>query len=177
MGNQDHLGSQGGGVSGYKLLPAAIDPGACDTLLESAGNAERIIMPHRTHLAFTIGMRMCADFVRPILGEQISGLGSDYFSVSAGFATHTDNDYVQALPGSFLSVWLPLADVTERNGPLVIGGKTILCRKGDVLLIDGDTPHRSCAGTGPRPVALFTYIKTGFPFRPGNQQKREEVPV
>ena len=54
-------------------------------------------------------------------------------------------------------------------------GRALLCSKGDALVIDGDMPHRSCAGSGPRPVALFTYIKTGYPFRPGKQQQRAEV--
>ncbi len=162
----------------HELIMGAVPPDHCEALLESAGAADRIIMPHRTHGAFRIAMGLLADHASRKLGPHpISGLGSDYFATSAGFATHKDNDYVQALPGTFMSVWLPLADVTEENGPLVIEGKPIFCRKGDVLLIDGDTPHRSCAGRGPRPVALFTYIKSGSPFRPGNQQKREEVPL
>lgn len=159
------------------IVSGAVTIDGCDALLEAAGKAERIVMPHRTLPPFRLGMGVCANLARPYLGDNISGLGSDYFSTSAGFGTHTDNDYVQALPGSFMSVWLALADVTERNGPLVVGDRAMLCKKGDALLIDGDTPHRSCAGRGPRPVALFTYIKTGFPFRPGDQQKREEVRV
>ncbi len=162
----------------FMLLPKSMEATACDALLEGANGAERIRMPHRTHPAFLLGMKVCAKYARAALEQQaVSGLGADYFSVSAGFRTHTDNDYVQALPGSFMSVWLPLADVTERNGPLVVNGKAILCRKGDVLLIDGDTPHRSCAGFDPRPVALFTYIKAGFPLRPGRTQQRAEVAV
>lgn len=162
---------------GHMLIPQALRPESCDALIAAAAGAERLVMPHRTHALFAFDMKRYALFARGVLGLEISGLGSDYFSVSAGFATHTDNDYVQALPGTFVSLWLPLADVTERNGPLVIGGRPILCNKGDVLLIDGDTPHRSCAGTGPRPVALFTYIKTGYPFRPGKTQQRAEVPL
>lgn len=159
----------------WQHLPNELEPAWCDALLEGAGGAARIVMPHRSHPAFALGMKACARFVRDRIGPEISGLGSDFFSVSAGFATHTDNDYVQALPGTFMSVWVPLADVTVKNGPLVIEGRAVLCRKGDVVLIDGDTPHRSCAGEGPRPVALFTYITRGMPFRPGEQQRRTEV--
>lgn len=162
---------------GYVLLRGAVEPDMCDVLIEAAGNAERIQMPHRTHPAFAIGMGHCGRFARQALGSFVSGLGSDYFSASAGFATHTDNDYVQALPGTFMSVWVPLADVDAQNGPLAFGRKFVMCRKGDVILIDGDTPHRSCAGRGPRPVALFTYIRRGHPFRPGSQQMRTEVPL
>lgn len=158
-------------------LSPALNSQACDALLEAADGAERIVMPHRSVPQFLIGMKACAKFARERLGPNISGLGSDYFGSTAGFATHTDNDYVQALPGTFMSVWVPLADVTETNGPLVIDGEIVLCRKGDAILLDGDTPHRSCAGSGPRPVALFTYILTGSPFRPGNQQQRTEVKV
>jgi hypothetical protein len=164
-------------IDGWKLLRDALDPDQCDALLQAANGADRIVMPHRTIPQFLLGMRVCARFARHALGDDISGLGSDYFAASAGFATHTDNDYVQALPGTFVSVWVPLAHVTERNGPLVIGGNIITCRKSDVLLIDGDTPHRSCAGQGPRPVSLFTFIKRGFPFRPGRTQQRTEVNV
>ena len=161
----------------WTIIERAVADGACDALREAAGGVDHIAMPHRTIPQFSVAMRWCADHARVYLGPNVSGLGSDYFGVAAGLATHTDNDYVQALPGTFLSVWLALADVTETNGPLVIDGKPILCKKGDAVIIDGDTPHRSCAGTGPRPVALFTYIQTGKPFRPGNTQKREEVPL
>lgn len=164
------------------LIPTTIERGAatetaCDLLIASAGSAERLVMPHRTHPIFMDAMKRCAKFAKALKGSSISGLGSDYFSASAGFSTHCDNDHVQALPGTFMSVWLALADVTERNGPLVIGGKLLLCSKGDAILIDGDTPHRSCAGLPgeKRPVALFTYIKTGCPFRPGDTQQRAEV--
>lgn len=162
---------------GYQHLHDVVEHDTCDALIESAGSSDRIIMPHRTRPQFLLGMKICAKFARHFLGPNISGLGSDYFSVSAGFPTHTDNDYVQALPGTFVSVWLPLAPVTERNGPLVVKGRAILCSKGDALVLDGDTPHRSCAGRELRPVALFTYIKTGFPFRSGDQQQRAEVPL
>lgn len=157
----------------WEAMPRAF----CDGLIQAAGDAERISMPHRMRPAFLEGMRWCAHLAHEHLGGKVSGLGSDYFSQAAGLATHTDNDYVQALPGTFLSIWVALADVTLRNGPLVIDGQAITCRKGDAIVIDGDTPHRSCAGEGPRPVALFTYIKTGSPFRPGETQKRVEVPL
>ena len=161
----------------YELVRHVAPPEACDELIAAAGPARHIAMPHRHHAPFLKAMKTLAPLARHVLKGNVSGLGSDYFGVAAGLATHTDNDYVQALPGTFLSVWLALADVTEHNGPLVIDGKAILCKKGDAVIIDGDTPHRSCAGTGPRPVALFTYIQTGKPFRPGNTQKREEVPL
>ncbi len=161
------------------VIPNAITVDGCDALLEAAGAADHIQMPHRTLPAFMVGMKACAKFAREWLGPDVSGLGSEYFAASAGSATHLDNDFVQALPGSFMSVWLALDDVTDRNGPLFFTGDTrpLLCKKGDAIIIDGDTPHRSCAGHGPRPVALFTYIKAGFPFRPGKTQQRAEVAV
>lgn len=160
----------------WEYVEGALHPGICELLCIRAGD-QPIVMPHRTMFEFMRAMRDLAPLARKHLGPDISGLGSSYYSVAAGLSTHTDNDYVQALPGTFLSVWVALADVTERNGPLVIEGQARLCKKGDALVFDGDLPHRSCAGEGPRPVALFTYIKTGMPFRPGTQQKREEVPV
>lgn len=157
------------------VIPDAVTTDGCDALLEAAGDAQHIQMPHRTHPAFLLGMRACADIARKWLGPDVSGLGSEYFAASAGSATHLDNDFVQALPGSFMSVWLALGDVTEKNGPLAFDDRIITCKKGDAIIIDGDTPHRSCAGQGPRPVALFTYIKRGMPFRPGRTQQRAEV--
>ena len=162
---------------GYILASRAVYRGECDTLIRAAKGAERIVMPHRSHPEFLVAMQACAVLARQWLGPNVSGLGSDYFGVSAASATHCDNDFVGAAPGAFMSVWLALADVTLDNGPLVINGQPIPCAKGDAILIDGDTPHRSCAGRGPRPVALFTYIKTGSPFRPGNTQQRAEVPL
>ena len=160
---------------GFEIRPGAFGAYSANGLLHSVRDADRISMPHRTNESFLVAMRQCLPLAQMKLGPEVSGLGSDYFSVSAGFATHTDNDYVQALPGTFMSVWLPLVDITLKNGPLVIGGNPVLCLKGDAVLIDGDTPHRSCAGKGPRPVALFTYIQTGKPFGPGKTQQRAEV--
>jgi len=163
--------------AGYTLVSRAVSHGSCDALIDAADGAERIVMPHRSHPVFGLAMRSCSHLAREWLGPRVSGLGSDYFGVSAAFPTHRDNDFVGALPGAFMSVWLALADVTLDNGPLVIEGRPIPCQKGDAILIDGDTPHRSCAGRGPRPVALFTYIQTGSPFRPGKTQQRAEVPL
>lgn len=162
---------------GYEVIKAVMTHDACDALIEAAAFAHRIVMPHKDVQHFKAAMSMLAPIAREKLKGDVSGLGSDYFSTSAGFGTHTDNDHVQALPRTFLSIWLALADVTLENGPLIIAGKPILCAKGDALLIDGDTPHRSCAGRGPRPVALFTYIRKGSPFRAGDQQQRTEVPL
>lgn len=152
-------------------------PESCDALIRAAAGRHRIVMPHRFIGAFAVAMTIAAKFARDKIGPEVSGLGSDYFSVSAGFKTHADNDHVQALPGTFMSVWIALDDVTLKNGPLVIDGAPVCCAKGDAILLDGDNLHRSCAGHGPRPVALFTYIQTGQPFRPGTQQMREEVPL
>lgn len=165
------------GPGSWAHVPAIIGPEECAAVVAATAGARRLVMPHRTHEAFAVLMRDLAPLVQPALGLNVSGLGSDYFSESAGLPTHVDNDYVQALPGTFASVWLALADVTLDNGPLVIDGRAITCKMGDAIVIDGDTPHRSCAGRGPRPVALCTYIRPGSPFRPGNQQKREEVPL
>lgn len=164
---------------GHELYHRAVTDDACDALLEAAGDAKHLLMPHRTHPAFLLGMQQCGGLAREVLGPPVSGLGSMYYSRSAGLAGHRDNDYVQALPGAFMSVWLALAPVTERNGPMVIDGKPVLCGKGDAILIDGDAWHRSCAGLPGerRPVALFTYIKSGSPFRPGRTQQRSEVPL
>ena len=160
----------------WEHVRGAVHPQVCDIMRELAGD-QPIVMPHRALMVFRDSMKDLAHLARRHLGPDVSGLGSSYYSHAAGLSTHTDNDYVQALPGTFLSVWVALADVTERNGPLVIEGQARLCKKGDALVFDGDLPHRSCAGEGPRPVALFTYIKTGSPFRPGERQKRAEVPV
>ena len=161
----------------WAKVPAVLDPTWCDALIAAAGDTDHLVMAHRTHPMFLLGMKQCAAIAREYLGPDVSGLSSEFFGVSRGLGTHTDNDYVQALPGTFLSVWVALADVTDRNGPLVIDGAPVFCGKGDAVVMDGDTPHRSCAGEGRRPVALFTYVQRGKPFRPGNQQKRTEVPV
>lgn len=163
--------------AGYSMAWGLFSPAECDALIDAAAGAERISMPHRSHPLFrqTMANPKLVARVEQLVEGPVCGLGSDYYSQSAGLATHTDNDYVQALPGTFMSAWIALADVTASNGPLAVGRKIVLCNKGDVVLLDGDTPHRSCAGRGPRPVALFTYIRRGAPFRPGNKQQRAEV--
>ncbi len=148
----------------------------CAILIGAAGSHERITHPHRTMLPFKGAMRQCADLARKHLGHEVSGLGSYFFSQSAGYAEHRDNDFIQAIPGSFLTVWLALADTGNGNGGLVIDRKLIIVPKGSAIILDGDTPHRSCAGFGPRPVLVLTYIKTGYPFRAGREE-RVEVPL
>ncbi len=148
----------------------------CDDLVAGAGYYERLTHPHRNDPLFMHAMLHCASLARLYLGPEISGLGSYYFSQSAGYAEHRDNDFVQAIPGSFLSVWLALADTGNGNGGLVIDRKLIVVPKGSAIILDGDTPHRSCSGFGPRPVLVLTYIKTGYPFRAGREE-RVEVPL
>jgi hypothetical protein len=161
---------------GWEISGIPYPQSACDGLIRAANGAERCIHPHRTIPLFMEAMRDCAGFARMYLGPDVSGLGSYYFSQSAGYATHTDNDFIQAVPGTFLTLWLALTDVGYGNGGLVIGGKLIFVPKGYMIVLDGDVPHRSCAGFGPRPVCVLTYIKTGFPFRAGREE-RVEVPL
>lgn len=158
---------------GWEFIPDAYPLDACRALIDAANGAERCIHPHRTIPAFRLAMSGLAQHARRHLGEAVSGLGSYYFSQSAGYATHRDNDYVQALPGSFLTVWLALDDVSMDNGPLVFNGIAMPTAAGCAFLLDGDLPHRSCAGKGPRPVGVFTYIASGAPFRPGREERSE----
>jgi hypothetical protein len=162
-------------IRGWEIVHACPDV-ACDALLEAAEGKERITMPHRTIPLFRAAFNMCAPLARRHLGPNVSGLGSYYFSQSAGYSTHLDNDYVQAMPGTFLTIWLALANVGNGNGGLVIDRKLIEVPKGSAIILDGDVPHRSCSGHGPRPVVVLTYIKTGFPFRAGREE-RVEVPL
>lgn len=161
---------------GWEIVPSALTIDQCQALIDAAGDAERLTLPHRTIPAFMVALKMGSDLARPWLGDRVSGLGSYYFSRTAGYSTHRDNDFVQAIPGSFLTVWLALAPVAQFNGPLVVDGEPLHCDAGDAILLDGDLPHRSCAGFGPRPVVVLTYIKTGFPFRAGREE-RAEVPL
>ena len=163
-------------TDGWEILAGPYLPVACDALIAAATDCERIIHPHRSMPIFLAAMQDCAPFARRHLGPNVSGLGSYYFSQSAGYGTHRDNDFIQAVPGTFLTVWLALMDTGGSNGGLVIDGKLIAVPKGSALLIDGDLPHRSCAGFGPRPVCVLTYIKTGSPFRAGREE-RIEVPL
>ncbi len=149
---------------------------ACDALIEAAGNQERIIHPHRTIPLWLSAMKVCANTARRYLGPAVSGIGSYYFSQSAGYDTHRDNDFLQARPDTFLTVWLALADAGGMNGGLVIDRKLIAVAKGSAIILDGDLPHRSCTGFGPRPVCVLTYIQKGMPFRAGREE-RVEVPL
>ena len=162
--------------NGWEIIEGVYLPDDCAALIEAAGDAERLTHPHRVNPAFMNAMRAGADLARHHLGPEVSGLGSYYFSQSAGYATHADNDFVQAIPGSFLTVWLALADTGNGNGGLVIDRQLMVVPKGSAIILDGDVPHRSCSGFGPRPVCVLTYIKKGFPFRAGREE-RVEVPL
>jgi len=162
--------------NGWEIVDGWHSPAACDCLVEAAGDAERLTHPHRDNPSFMDALRFNAKLARRHLGPDVSGLGSYYFSQSAGYATHADNDFVQAIPGSFLTVWLALADTGNGNGGLVIDRQLMVVPKGSAIILDGDVPHRSCSGFGPRPVCVLTYIKRGFPFRAGREE-RVEVPL
>lgn len=161
------------GPQGWALVSEVWPQDGCQALIDACQAKERITMPHRTIPAWKLALQGCAPLARRYLGPAISGIGSYYFSQSAGYATHLDNDYVQALPGCFLTVWLALADVGMDNGPLVIDGQAIPVPMGSALVLDGDLPHRSCAGRGPRPVAVLTYLKSGTAFRAGREERVE----
>ncbi len=161
---------------GWEIVHAVFSSMMCDELIAASGDQERITMPHRMTPIWLDAMRVGADTARRYLGSNISGLGSYFFSQSAGYSTHIDNDFIQAIPGAFLTIWLALADVGHVNGGLVIDRRLIPVPKGSAIILDGDTPHRSCAGFGPRPVLVLTYIKTGYPFRAGREE-RVEVPL
>ncbi len=158
---------------GWEIVPEWLSAMNCDELRRVAGDHERIIHPHRTLPFYLEAMRFCGVLGRRYLDCEVSGLGSYYFSQSAGYATHIDNDFIQAVPGTFLTVWLALADTGNGNGGLVIDRKLIAVPKGSAIILDGDTPHRSCSGFGPRPVCVLTYIKTGSPFRAGREERVE----
>ncbi len=160
---------------GWEIIPGSTGR-ACDELIAAAGDHERLTHPHRTIPAFMEAMKGFAWWAEHYIKSPVSGLGSYFFSVSAGYSNHTDNDYVQAMPGTFLSIWLALADTGGMNGGLVIGGKLLEVPKGSAIILDGDVVHRSCAGFGPRPVLVLTYIKKGYPFRAGREE-RVEVPL
>ncbi len=161
---------------GWEIVADCYSSVDCEALITAANGAERCTHPHRTIPLYLRALQDCANLARPHLGPHVSGLGSYYFSQSAGYGTHRDNDFIQAIPGTFLTVWLALADTGGSNGGLVIDGKLMVVPKGSALIIDGDLPHRSCAGFGPRPVCVLTYLKTGMPFRAGREE-RVEVPL
>jgi ectoine hydroxylase-related dioxygenase (phytanoyl-CoA dioxygenase family) len=155
---------------------------ACGALLVEEPLPNRVPMPHRLRPEFLDAMREPAivALARGVIGP-CDGLGSDYFyhpPGAPGLAVHTDNDYVEAPEGAFVSIWIALVDVTPENGCLY-SDADIPLEKGDAVLIGQSVPHGSHQNrTGAcRNALLLTYLAHGADFRPGKTQNRTRVPL
>lgn len=176
--------------AGYVVERGTLQAWSAGALHTELGD-KRLSMPHRTHERVLDTMRQArlVGTVKALLGGEVSGLGSNYYARSPGMGWHKDNEYILARPESMLSVWIPLQDVGEWNALEVVPGShhhglkygaltglPIGMEAGDALFMHGDLAHRSGHdGHDKRPALLFTYIKQGWPFRPGLTEQRSEV--
>lgn len=154
----------------------------------------RLSMPHAVPLLpvlRTMRDTRVTSLVRCTIGREVSGLGSNYYPTSPGLPAHQDNAFVLARPDGFCSVWLALSDIDQNNGALEVAPgshddglrrdfdglifRPVRMAAGDAMLLHGDLVHRSGQATGPRPVLLLTYIRSGWPFRAGFKEQRKEV--
>jgi phytanoyl-CoA hydroxylase len=119
--------------NGFHIEPDVFDTAFCDRLIDAGnrfpairrGDFRTVLQPHRQDGAFLDALRhpSVTRIVRSILGDEISGIQSQFFYCRAGtpgFQAHQDNRFVNAPRGAFASAWVALVDVGPLNGGLII---------------------------------------------------------
>jgi len=117
--------------AGFHIEPAIFSPEFCDDLISIAnefpavkgGDFRTALQPHRHSPAFLDALRhpRVAQILVQILGCKVSGLQTQFFygkPETPGFPPHQDSRYVNAPPGTFVSAWVALTDVSRENGGL-----------------------------------------------------------
>lgn len=139
-----------------------------------------------------------------LCGGEVSGLQSVWDYGEPGrpaFPIHQDNFNVEANPSTFVTAWCPMQDTDASMGGLIGWPKThnlptvpedqvqfladgypkvdLFIPKGAALFLHQNFIHASHVNTSNkyRRTAIFTFLKKGSPFRPGNTAKREEIDV
>lgn len=179
---------------GYVIVDDVWSSQECELFIKASqgfaeyqrGDYMPVMQPHRIHPLFLQALRepRIVSAMEDILGGPVSGLQSTWFYGAPGpgaIQMHMDNDFVEAQPGTFGSAWSAMTDITPEMGALINGEtmKPIVMKRGSILFMDGDFPHASGHNQTQdfRYALLLTYIRKGFPFRPGNTAKRSEVDV
>ena len=71
--------------------------------------------------------KLLLDVIHNFFNAQALGLQTEYFFMppgTKGFSPHQDNTYVKASSDSFISAWIALTNVNNKNGGLIIWPKS-----------------------------------------------------
>lgn len=117
--------------NGLAVAEGVFDPAWCESLLAASQRLPSVleksfrpeINVHRNGGIFerTMGQPDVLAVVDKLLGGPVNGLQSQFFfrlPGSPGMYAHQDNYYAETDPACFASAWIPLVDITVRNGGL-----------------------------------------------------------
>ena len=120
--------------NGYKIHRIILDDNECDKLIKCANSLKNkkdfspLMHPHRKkggEIFFEIIKKQSiVNKLKDEIGEKINLLQTQFFFMppkTPGFAAHQDDWYVRSSDyKGFISLWIPLVDVNQKNGCLVI---------------------------------------------------------
>ena len=122
---------------GYVIIPDVFSSKECLDIIQASNDFDgaqsgEYLPEFQPHLNYpiiekTINHPILVPFMEKILGGKISVIQTQFFHGrpgTKGFKKHQDNSYVQALPDCFGSAWIPLVDVSQKNGTLRVFSRT-----------------------------------------------------
>jgi ectoine hydroxylase-related dioxygenase (phytanoyl-CoA dioxygenase family) len=119
--------------NGYMVVENVLSPELCDQAIAAAATLDEAklqspltaMQPHKRHGLFydLLVHPPVRSRIEVIIGPPVVGLASQFYYCapgSSGLMRHQDNYCVEAPDEQFGSCWIPLVDVDETNGCLVI---------------------------------------------------------
>lgn len=124
--------------NGYKINKTILDDDDCDKLIKTAYSLKNrddfspLMHPHRKkggEMFFEIIKKeTIINMIKNEIGKKINLLQTQFFFMppkTPGFAPHQDDWYVRSSDyEGFISLWIPLVDVSKKNGCLIIYEKS-----------------------------------------------------
>lgn len=140
-------------INGYVVLEDVFTENECDEMVNIANQLVReedyvpIMNIHKTSNKYLEYMsnKKIINFIETVFDGNASGLQTEFFFMppgTKGFSPHQDNTYVKAESRSFISAWIALTDVNEKNGGLIIWPKSH-CEKQLELTKNEDLPSKN----------------------------------
>lgn len=117
---------------GYFILSGVFESKDCEKIISEANKIKEkdnnylpLMNPHKNSNSImgAMGNKIIIRFIESYFKNEVYGLQTEFFFMpphTKGFTPHQDNTYVQADENSFVSAWVALTDVNEKNGGLII---------------------------------------------------------
>ena len=137
--------------NGYFILEDAYSLEECENLIKLSHKytKDNELIPimnihnYSEEILLSMSNKKIINFIKNYFSGNAEGLQSEFFFMppqTKGFSPHQDNTFVQAKDKTFISAWIALTDVNEKNGGLIIWPGT---HKEEELLTVQNIPEES----------------------------------